>query len=97
MYKKASTRTGGSNLSGWNTRKQTEPKIDRKQTELVTDWDKIQPRRKKSSPALPNSNPRLVKKSEVVRPKDNFRRALKIQAKKIRDASKTRREIKTKV
>jgi len=94
MYKKASTRTGGSSLSGWSTRKQTEPKIDLKQTKLVRDWDKIQPRRKRGKAILPQ--PQLLKAHEV-KPKDNFRQAL-IRSRRDarREAQRARREAQRK-
>src|SRR5262249_28239243 len=70
------------------TRKQTEPKIDLKQTRLVTDWDQIQGRRKKHVIHSTDAKPKLLKKREVVRQKDNFGRALATQAKRLHDAAK---------
>jgi rubrerythrin len=95
MYKKASRRTGGSALYGWSTRKQTEPKVDLKRTKLilVTDWDQVQPRRKKHLIHSDGAKPNLLKKKrEVVRQRENFGRALAIQAKGLHDAAKQKRE-----
>src|SRR5262245_2028031 len=90
MYKKASTRTGGSSLSGWSTRKQTEPKIDVRRTNLVKDWDKVLPRSKKTTSFVPTTI--LLKGEEVILQKDNSWMAAQRIAKKYRKVAEARRE-----
>jgi hypothetical protein len=77
MYKKASTRTGGSNLSGWSTRKQTEPRTTLETVKWTKSWSKIQPERNKKQLEF-HPKARLLKrdgnatskgKSKVVRAK----------------------------
>jgi hypothetical protein len=63
-----------------------------KRTHLITGWDDMPPRRKKRAVAPAHPESKLLKSGEVVKQKDNFRRALMIQAKKIRDAPKRQRK-----
>jgi hypothetical protein len=63
-----------------------------KRTHLITGWDDIPPRRKKRTAAPPRPESKLLKSRQVVKQKDKFRRALMIQAKKIRDAPKRQRK-----
>jgi hypothetical protein len=95
MYKKASKRTGGSSSSGWSTRKQREPKVDRnKIRKLIANLDKTHPRRENDADVLSSSGTVLLKKGsgKVVRQKSKFRKALMLAAEKIHEAAEVRRE-----
>jgi hypothetical protein len=91
MFKKASRRTGGSSLTGWSTRRQSEPRTGPIVGPRTRDWDRIQPRGKKRLlPAPPKTTPALLKQgsAELQKAKGGVKAAMAKAAAAIRKTRK---------